>query len=310
MGTKTIHQMLAAAFKAITVPDLGSSRLNPEQAARFLQVVQERTVALSATRRLTMTADRRNIDRTGFSGRILKAPQTEGTQFAEADYEQPVFFTNQLVAQKARGAASISDETLEENIERGNFEDTLVDMIAAQAGRDLEELLVAGDTGSGDAFLALIDGWLVEAAQSLSGSGTAPDFDATDVEAMFDAMILAVDPKYLQDRSRWRLYVTFDMENAYRDVLRGRNTGLGDTAQTGAQPLAYKGFRIQELPVLSAGTAWLTHVDNSVHGIRREIEIEPERKADHDRWDFHVRVKADAHYEDENAAVAASGWTG
>ena len=127
----SIQKMLAAAYKAITVPDVGDSRLVPEQAARFLRIVERQSVLLGQARRLNMRADRRNIDRTGFSDRILTAPQNEGTQYTNR--EQPDFFTNELVAAKARGAAAISDEALEENIERDGFENTLVDMIASQA---------------------------------------------------------------------------------------------------------------------------------------------------------------------------------
>lgn len=304
---KSIHEMLAAAFKAITVPDLGDARLVPEQAERFVRVVQNRTVVLPEARRLSLRADRRNIDRTGFSGRVLEAPQAEGTVFTGEAV--PDFFTNELVAQKVRGRAVISDESLEENIERQNFENTLVDMIGENAGIDLEELLLAGDTGSGDTFLALTDGWLVKAAQQLDGGGTAPDFDAADVESMFEALLLSVDEKYIRDRSRWRFYVTFSAENAYRDVLRARETALGDSAQVGSSPVAYKGIPVRVVPNMPSGEALFTNIDNTVYGIRRDIEIEPERRADADRWDFHVRAKADAHYEDENAAAHAFGST-
>lgn len=307
MANKSIAKMLAAAFKSITIPDLGSSVLVPEQADRFLRIVEERTVMLGAVRRVNMMAGTRNIDRTGFSSRILRAAQAEGTEFTFRD--EPDFFTNQLIAVKGRGASFISDEALEENIERDNFENTLVDMIASQAGQDLEELFLAGDTASADTFLALTDGWLKVAANSVTGVANA-DFTATDVEDMFEAMILAVDPKYLSSRGRWRFYVTFDMENDYRDVLRARGTALGDQAQTSAMPLNYKGFLVEEEPKMPAGRALFTNVDNTVYGIRRDIEIEPERKPGFDRWDFHVRVRGDAHYEDENAAVSATGYTG
>lgn len=304
---KSIHQMLAAAYKAITVDDLGDSRLKPEQAERFIRIVEKESVLLGSARRLTMNADRRNIDRTGFSDRILKAPQSEGEQFT--DYEKPDFFTNELIAVKARGAAWVSDEALEENIERDNFENTLVDMIASQAAIDLEELLLDGDTGASDTFLALTDGWLVTAEQQLDGSGDT-DFVASDVEDMFDAMLEAVDEKYLRNLDDWRFDVTYSIEKAYREVLRQRETALGDSAQTGSQQLAYEGVRLRRVPVMPSGTARLSNRNNDVYGIRRDIEIEPERKADHDRWDFHVRVKADAHYEDENAAVTAVGFSG
>lgn len=304
---KSIHELVYTAYKAITVPDLGSARLLPEQADRFVRIVQKASVLLGATRKLTLRNDRRNIDRTGFSARILQAPQAEGAEFTGET--EPVFLTNELIAQKVRGRAILSDEALEENIERGNFENTLVDMIAEQAGLDLEELFLAGDTLSGDTFLALTDGWLKKAAQQITGVANV-DFVATDVESMFEAMLLAVDDKYFRDLRQWRFYVTFEEANDYRDKLRARGTQLGDSAQTGSEPLFYKGIRVESAPMMPAGNAELTNVDNTVYGIRREIEIEPERVAGKDRWEFHVRAKGDSDFEDENAAVHAVGYTG
>lgn len=297
---KSVNAMLAAAFKAITVPDLDDARLVPEQAERFVRVVERASVMLGETRRLNLTADRRNIDRTGFSQRILKAAQAEGQEFTGET--SPDFFMNQLVAEKGRGRVWISDEALEENIERDNFESTLVDMIAERAAVDLEEAFLAGDTaGAGDDFIDEIDGWLKKAEDQL----TQADFDENDVEDVFETMLLTVDDKYIRDRGQWRFYVTFEIENRYRNKLRERGTQLGDTAQTQNQPVFYKGIRLQVVPTMPGERVLLTEVNNTVYGIRRDIQIEPERKASHDRWDFHVRVKADAHYEDELAAVAA-----
>lgn len=304
-------ELLNKAFKAITVADLGSSRLVPEQAERFVRIIERESVLLGETRRLTMRNDRRNIDRTGFSEPILRAAQAEATEFTPR--VEPSFFTNELVAVKGRGAAAISDETLEENIERGNFETTLVDLIAARAAIDLEEAFMIGDSaGVGDALVDVIDGWLKKAANTVTGSATPGpgQFNQTDIEDMFDKMLLAVDDRYLRNLDEWRYYVTWAMANDYRDTLRARATALGDEAQTQANPLRFKGIRVLVVPVQAAGRALLTNRHNTVYGIRREIEIEPERKAGFDRWDFHVRVKGDCHYEDENAAVDATGYVG
>lgn len=303
MATKTVEGMIDAALKALTVPDLGDSRLTPEQAAQFVRIVERESVLLGQHRRLNLQRDRRNIDRTGFSDRILTEPAAESEAYTTR--QQPDVYTNELVAQKARGAASISDEALMENIEQEGFESTLLDMIASRAALDLEELLLAGDTGSADAYLALVDGWLVTAQQQV----TELDFDPADIEDVFDTCMAAVDDKYLRNRDRWRFWVSWDADKAYRDALKARNTSLGDTAVVGREPLVYEGFGVEVVPLMPSGQLLFTNIDNAVYGIRTDVEIEPERKADADRWDFHVRVRGDANYEDENAAVAASGIT-
>lgn len=308
ISNQELLERLDSAFKAITTTDLGGATLVPEQRDRFLRIVQERTVLLGEARRVVMQSKTKNIDRTGFSGRILEAPQAEATEFTGG--ADPGFEQQKLVATKARGKASLSDETLMENIERDDFEDTLVDLIAEQAAIDLEELYLQGDETSGDTFLALIDGWNVTAANAITGSGTAPDFDATDVEAMFEAQLAAIPKKYLRDVSQWRFYVTWEVENAYRDVLRARGTALGDEAQTGSGALTYKGIPVVVVPMQATGASLLTHPDNTVYGVFKDVEIEPERVASADRNDYHVRVYTDANFEDPNGAVFADGWTG
>ena len=46
------------------------------------------------------------------------------------------------------------------NIERGELRQTILEMIAEAAGRDMEEVIINGDTASGDPFLATLDGLL------------------------------------------------------------------------------------------------------------------------------------------------------
>jgi Phage capsid family len=299
---------LASAYKAITRSDMGSSLLTEEKANRFIRVVEESTPILRAARRLTMNSHTRDIDRILFAGRILQAT----TENSEITNEQKTnTYTNQLTSAEIGGFVGITDSTLEDNIERGNFEDTVIDLLASQVGRDLEHLFISGDTSlTGDPLLKVTDGWLKKAANKVDGDATTPQFDKTNIESMLNAMLLAVPKKYLTDRNQWRFYVTWEMEDDYRDVLRARNTALGDTAQTSAMDLRYKGIALEYAPQMPAGTALLVPPSNMVYGLYRDIRIEPDRVAKGRKTDFVVTLRADCHYEDENAAVVAVGYTG
>src|SRR5690606_42091305 len=85
--------------------------------------------------------------------------------------------------------AGITDSTLEDNIDSAGFENTLLDLIADRVGIDLEELFINGDTNSNAPFLKLTDGWLKKSANEINADNS--DFDAEDVEDMFDAMLRA-----------------------------------------------------------------------------------------------------------------------
>lgn len=379
-----ILQRLDAAIKSITTTTLGGTRLTPEKADRFIRAVENATPMLREARRLDMNSDKRDIDKTGFGGRIMQAAVEDQ---APAGSSAPTFSTNQLVAVEAIAVVGITDSALEDNIEGANFEDTLIDMMGERAGVDLEELYIQADTTSGDTYLALTDGWNKLAGNAVTGTvtdaaggmnttlaqdagagtqilnvasaanaavndwirigagwtqeyrqitainvnaltlnepltynhqageaaveiGAQPDFNPHSAEAMFEAMINALPKKYLRDRSQWRIWVHWDIENAYRDQLRARGTALGDAAQTQAQPVAYKGIPIVPVGNMPAGQGLLGHPDNLVYGIRRDVRIEKERLPKLRRTDFVLTVRTDAHFEDTDAVVHASGWTG
>lgn len=292
-----------SALKAITTGDLGSSKLVPTKQRMFVRTVSKATRVLDEARRIDMTSHTHDIDRVGFASRILM-PATEDVE-PEGE-SKPDFDTNTLESKEVIGVAGITDSTLEDNIERENFEDTLIQLIANRVGIDLEELFLNGDRDSTDPYLRITDGWLKKSANLIQET----DFDPTNVEDMFNKMIHAVPKKYLRNRSEWKFYVHWDIEDAYRDVLRERGTGLGDTAQTTANTLAFKGIQVLDNSNMPKGTALLVPPSNLVYGIYRDIRIEPDRIAKKRRTDFVTTLRVDCHYEDENASVVAKGFTG
>lgn len=292
------------ALKALTTSDLGGSILAREKQQQFVRVVSEATTMLDNARRIDMRSHTHDIDKIGFASRILRSAQEDTEPSGEGS--KPTPSTNTLESVETMAIAGITDSTLEDNIEQEGFEDTLLDLIADRIGIDLEELFINGDKTSGDEFLALTDGWLKKAANEVTNT----DFDATEVESMFDTMLQAVPKKYLRNRSEWTYYVHWDIEDAYRNVLRKRGTGLGDQAQTQQISLAYKGISVQDNSNMPAGTALLVPNSNLVYGIYRDIRIEPDRQAKKRRTDFVTTLRVDCHYEDENAAVVARGYTG
>ena len=326
----TNDQLLAKldqAYKEVTVADLDQTVLAPDKFDQYIQAMQHRTVILPEARFMTMESQITDIDRVGFVGRIL----TEGVDAAQAVVGaeasvNPAFNTNRLTAKELRALTGIRDRALRRNIERGGFENTLVNLFGEAAGRDFEEwaLLANEDANArqggpfpaGDVLLTLTDGWIEKAANKVFGvAGADPaEFDPNDVEEILDAMLVALPKQFLQNRSEWRYYVPWELENAYRNVLRARGTALGDSAQTQAQPLYYKGIPVRycpmmersQAPVDGAGrVAMLTHPDNTVWGIFHEVYIEREREAKLRRTDFVLTFEGDCHYEDENAAVSA-----
>lgn len=308
-----IEDMVNQVVKRINTSHLGDTALHPEKAAQLVREIEKSTPMLNAARRLNMTSDKRDIDRVGFRSRIMGAAPTEGD--SATNVSDPDMTTNQLSVVKAVAVVELTDEALEDNIERDNFEDTLLSLIGERAGVDLEELYINGDVDDTDDYLALTDGWLKLAGHTTAGSASpaAGEFDETDVEDMFEQMLLALiesNPEFMRRRNDFAYWVTWKEENDYREALRERGTSLGDEAQTQSRPLAYKGIPV--IPVFNVpdGEALLSVSSNLVYGIRRDIRLETERQARAGRTDFIVTFRTDAHYEDERGAVAASGYAG
>jgi hypothetical protein len=341
---------LDAAFKGLLeVNDLGAAVLAPQKFDRFVQMMQESTIVLPAARFIPMQSQRVDIDRTGFVTRILHSgrdnktaagqlwPETingasrdlTGGYGLSAGFAELTFHENQLLARELQAITSLRDDALRRNIEKGNFENTLIDLFSAAAGRDLEEFALLADRGyayANDDVLSQTSGWVAKAGQKLYGVGAGAGFDPTDdafPENMFTAMLNALPKQYLGNPGDWKYYVTWDVYDGYRDCLRARGTVLGDSAQTTNMPLYFKGTQIVYCPFLerahptsfaggqladglaNGAICLLTNPDNMVWGIFHQVQIEREREAKWRRTDFVLSFEGDVHYEDEDAAVAA-----
>jgi len=319
MNNQDILSKLDNAFKSITVGDLGSAVLQPQKFERFVQTVQEKANILNEARFIEMDSSEVDIDRVGFSGRILKAGElANGDDNENVTAVKPVFGTNKLTAKELVAVTGIKDKSLRRNIEKEGFEDTLVDLFAGSAGKDLEEFAILADKDiayNDDDVLSLADGWVKDAVNKVYGSGATADFDPDKVEELFESMILALPKEFLGDPTEWRIYAPFEVVNAYIEVLKARNTPVGDKAYTEAGSVHYKGFPVVYSPMIERSKAvgdggagrvcLLGHPDNMAWGLFHEITVEKDRKPTLRKTDFVLTLEGASGYEDENGAVVA-----
>ena len=66
----------------------------------------------------------------------------------------------ELDAKLFKAEVRLSDEVLEDSIERGELRQTIMEMLADAIARDMEDVAINGDTASVDPFLATMDGIL------------------------------------------------------------------------------------------------------------------------------------------------------
>lgn len=304
------------AIKSITVSDLGYSVLQPQYFNQFVREATRNQTILSEARRIVMDAQVVNIDRTGFSSRIMEAA-TEDTAPTGVN---PAFHQEKLTAQEFVGMVGINDRSLRRNIEKQNFQSTLISMASDKWGEDWESLAVFGDTAkytAGD-LLKAQDGWIKKAENKIYGTGTGKDFNAAsdDPSDVLKAMLAKYPKNYLKNRTNLRFYVDSDFFDDYIDEVGLRPTVTGDDATGKFIARPYKGIPVVEAPVLNdaEGTdttngygkvAMLADPNNLVYGIFAEVGIEPDRQPKLRKTDFVFSAESDQGYENPNVVTVA-----
>ena len=189
-------------------------------------------------------------------------------------------------------------EQLEDNIERGDFEQHVMRLIAQQAATDLEEWALQADTGSGDAYLALNDGLLKSATSHVvdnASAGISPD--------LFENGLLNMPQKYLRQLSGLRQFVTVQDEIKYRANVAKRATGYGDSALQSDGSLVAYGVPVESAPLMPASTGLFTFPKNIIFGIQRNIQMEAEKDIRSRQIIIVVTARVDCKYDLEDAVV-------
>ncbi|MCF1459400.1 MAG: phage major capsid protein [Shewanella sp.] len=293
--------------------------LNPEQADKMIDYIQDEPTILQQVRVERMRNPQKNIDRTGFKGRILHTarqdPAGDGSENRALQIGERKHMVNsqiQLNTTEFIAEVRIPYEVLEDNIERGNFEMHTVREMSRQIAQDLEELALNGDTASGDSFLASKDGFLKQMSGNVidnANIGVSPD--------LFDQGLLAMPQKYLRNLNALRHYISTKNAIKYRAEVAKRATGYGDSALTQNIPLYAGGVQIEAAPMLTAASesAWgvndgtskesgfFTFPKNLIWGIQRNITMEQEKLISEREVKFVVTLRCDFLIDDPDACV-------
>jgi hypothetical protein len=256
------------------------------------------TVIGKVARTVRMKADTTEIDRIGVGEKLMKlAAEAENTGSNAAVQ----FSKISLTTKKLRLDWELSTESLEDNIEGADLEDHIARLMATQAGNDLEDVVLNGNTAlSSDALYKSFDG-VVKLAKAnghvVAGAG------ANVSREIFNKALKAMPRKYKQRRPDLRflagsnliqdyLYSTSQLGNygsanpqdIASSIIRGNEPGLGGPAGFVA-PFAF-GIPIVEVPLLKEtqtgsyvspsgdhGDVHLTFPNNVVIGIKRDVTV-------------------------------------
>ena len=270
--------------------------LNPEQSARFLDYMFDATVIGKVARTVRMKSDTAEIDRMSVGEKLMKlASEADNT----AVNSGVTFSKISLTTKKLRMDWELSTESLEDNIEGADLEDHIARLMATQAGNDIEDVLLNGDTAlTGDALYKSFDGVVKKA----KASGRVVDAAGAVVSReVFNKALKAMPRKYKQRRGDLRFLAGSNLiqdflyansigtnqtipQDIASSVIRGGVAPLGGPAGYVA-PFAF-GIPIVEVPLLSEtqtgtyaspsgshGDIHLTFPNNVVIGIKRDVTV-------------------------------------
>jgi hypothetical protein len=204
-----------------------------------------------------------------------------------------------LTTKKLRLDWELSTESLEDNIEGPDLEDHIARMMATQAGNDIEDVLLNGNTSlSSDALYKAFDG----VVKKSKANGHVVDAAGAGLSrAVFNSALKALPRKYKQRRTDLRflsgsnliqdyLYSTsqniqnVNPQDIASGIIRGEVAPVSGPAGYVA-PYAF-GIPIVEVPLLpetqtgdyanatgSHGDVHLTFPNNVVIGVKRDVTV-------------------------------------
>ena len=200
----------------------------------------------------------------------------------------------------------LSTESLEDNIEGASLEDHLAQVMARQTANDLDDLLINGNTSSGNALLKALDGFVKLA---LAGATVVDEAGNNVSRATYDRVLRNMPTKYLQRRGELRFFsgagvvqdTAFSLQNpnsatAATSGAPAPGSTFGEQAfmngairangGPGATGLAPYGIPLIEIPLMpetvagdysptsgSHGYVALTFPNNKVIGLHRDITV-------------------------------------
>lgn len=301
--------MLQKADAALADLQSGGGLLQPAQAQKFLRILIDEAVLLKMATVTGMKSPKQLIEKIRFGSRILRNGN-EAQALSAADRAKPDLTNVELDAKLFKAEVRLNNEVLEDSIERGNLRQTIMTLMAERIATDMDEVLVNGNTSSGDPFLAQFNGLLA----SIS-SHTVDNTDATTTRTLWKNMLKAMPSPFIRNKKTLRFLTSIDSEIDYRDSLADRATpNVGDRFVEEDAPSMYSGVPVISVPLFPENIGTGSHCTSSVLidpknmnvGIWRDIRVETDKLVSEGVLIIVATLRFDFKLAEETASVLAT----
>lgn len=326
--SQIVNENEKEVFKSMR-SDMNTARalLNDEQFNTFMRAAIINQTILNDASFRRMNAMNQVVSSTKIVGRVLQnGYDSNGDTEDQLTSATVGFGKAQLISTKLKALTGILDDDKEDNIEKEQFETTLLTMMGEAVGTDLEALCVFGDStytdnSIADPLFSTFDGWLAQATNTIKSenySNGDGDFDLSSggITSMFDAMIGKMPVAYRQANLMKDLvfYVPWEIKDAYHDYLIDRETGLGDSSLLNNTELQYKGIPVKYAPVLDATDGRTVHgaipsiltvPEFMWYGVYKDLSVEPDRIVAQELTNYYYRIRCAASLQWADSLIVA-----
>ena len=241
--------------------------LVPAQAMKFIRILIDKSVVMNMATVTPMKAQKQLLEKIRFGSRILRAG-AEATALSAGDRSKPDLSKVELDSKLFKAEVRLSDEILEDSIERDQLRNTVMQLMSESIARDMDEVIVNGDTASGDPFLAQFDGMLKAATSNVVLGGTA-----VISKTMLKDMLKTMPSEFLRAKSAMKYLTSVDARIDYQDLVSDRATNLGDTALESDRPPQYSGVPLLDVPLFPEDLGGGTNETNIILTDPKNINV-------------------------------------
>jgi HK97 family phage major capsid protein len=300
---RTLLQKADLAISNLTSGGL----LQPQQTDSFFKIMIKKAVLMNLITVTPMRGPTERRDKTRFGSRVLK-PGAESTALPVGYRSAPDLSFIQLSAKLVKAEVRLSDEVLEDQIERGEFQNTIVELLAQAVARDVDFLISQGDTTSADPLLGVLNGFLKQNVTNVVNAG-----GVKLQKSVLRDMLKTMPDEFVDENL---CYLTNRQAKVdYKDSLADCATPGGDAWLATRSEVTYSDYKISSIPefpnALGSGTnetrVVLTDPKNMLLGVLRQVKVKTGEDIAAGQMIVVVSMRLDAQYMHEPASVLATG---
>lgn len=283
--------------------------LNAEQTRELFEIQIQESVLMRLITTRPMSSNQFEISKLGFTGRVLRGA-VENQGLVEADRSKPEAGQTVLTTQEFIAEARVPYSALEDHVTQGTLMTHVRTLLGKAIARDMEDLIINGDTASTDLLLKKLDGFIKQATSNVVVAG-----GVRLTKSVLKQMRQTMPSEYKRSMGRMAYMTSDNAAIDYGDSLASRATVLGDQKLMNATVLEYNGNPVVPIPLfpenLGGGSdetvALLADPKNAYLGIQRQVTLETDKDISARQWIVVATLKMDAKWAHEPAVVKATG---